>query len=50
MPVMACNLAAQGMRFERVFCTNSICTPSRASIITGQYPHLQAIIDAHWND
>ena len=25
-------LAAEGMRFDRVFCTNSICTPSRATI------------------
>ena len=30
-------LAAEGMRFDRVFCTNSICTPSRATILTGQY-------------
>jgi len=29
-------LAQQGMRFDRVFCTNSICCPSRASILTGQ--------------
>ena len=28
-------LARNGMRFDRVFCNNSICTPSRASIITG---------------
>ena len=31
------SLAANGMRFDQVFCTNSICTPSRATIITGQY-------------
>lgn len=30
-------LAEQGMRFDRVFCHNSICTPSRANILTGQY-------------
>lgn len=29
-------LAKGGMRFDRVFCNNSICVPSRASIITGQ--------------
>ncbi|KAA1261119.1 Arylsulfatase [Rubripirellula obstinata] len=33
-------LAAEGMRFNNVVCTNSICVPSRASIITGQYPHM----------
>ena len=31
-------LARSGMRFTRAFANNSICTPSRASIITGQYP------------
>ena len=33
-------LAAEGMRFSNVVCTNSICVPSRASIMTGQYPHM----------
>ncbi len=28
-------LAREGMRFDRVFSTNAICTPSRASILTG---------------
>lgn len=32
-------LAAEGMKFENCFCTNSICTPSRASILTGKYSH-----------
>jgi len=32
-------LAAEGMRFTNVCCCNSICSPSRASIITGQYSH-----------
>ncbi len=38
-------LARGGMRFDRVFCTNSICTPSRASIITGQYPQTNGVLD-----
>jgi arylsulfatase A-like enzyme len=32
-------LAAEGMRFENAFCTNSICTPARASVLTGKYSH-----------
>ncbi len=38
-------LASEGMRFDRVFCTNSICTPSRASILTGQYPQTNGVTD-----
>lgn len=33
-------LAAAGMRFENTFCTNSICGPSRAVILTGKHSHL----------
>ncbi|MFC1758346.1 sulfatase, partial [Planctomycetota bacterium] len=32
-------LAKEGVRLQNCFCTNSICVPSRASIITGQYSH-----------
>ena len=31
-------LCAEGMRFERAYCPNPTCTPTRASIITGMYP------------
>ncbi|MBA2277967.1 MAG: sulfatase-like hydrolase/transferase [Chloroflexia bacterium] len=31
-------LAGEGTRFERAYCPNPVCTPSRASIITGLYP------------
>ena len=31
-------LAADGMLFERAYCPNPTCTPSRSSILTGQYP------------
>lgn len=37
-------LAKNGMRFDRVFCNNSICTPSRASIITGQYSQSNGVL------
>ena len=40
-------LAAEGMIFENVYCTNSICTPSRASIITGQYSHVHKVYDLY---
>lgn len=42
-------LAKDGMRFDRVFCNNSICTPSRASIITGQYPQTNGVLDLTGN-
>ncbi len=33
-------LARSGMRFDRCLVTNSICGPSRATILTGKYSHL----------
>lgn len=32
-------LGGEGARFEAAFCTNAICTPSRAVILTGQHGH-----------
>ena len=37
-------LAAEGMRFTNVCCNNSICSPSRASILTGQYSHKNGVL------
>src|SRR5262245_60215882 len=36
-------LAREGALLTRVFATNSICTPSRAAILTGQYSHLNGV-------
>jgi arylsulfatase A-like enzyme len=36
-------IADGGMRFENCFCTNSICTPSRATILTGTYNHINRV-------
>lgn len=38
-------LSVEGIRFENAFCNNSICTPSRASILTGQYPQTNGVLD-----
>jgi len=36
-------IAAEGIRFNNVCCNNSICSPSRASILTGQYSHKNGV-------
>ena len=38
-------LAKEGLRFTNSFCTNSICAPCRAVILTGKYSHLNGVID-----
>jgi arylsulfatase A-like enzyme len=37
-------LAAEGMLFTNAFCTNSICGPSRAAILTGKHSHLNGML------
>jgi arylsulfatase A-like enzyme len=36
-------LAREGMRFTNCFVTNSICTPSRATVLTGKYSHKNGV-------
>ena len=37
-------LAEEGVRYERGYCTNVICTPARSSILTGQHPRTHGAI------
>jgi arylsulfatase A-like enzyme len=38
-------IAAEGMRFDRCYVTNSLCGPSRACILTGKYSHKNGFYD-----
>ncbi|WP_149496366.1 sulfatase family protein [Roseiconus lacunae] len=38
-------LANEGALLTNVFCTNSICSPSRACVLTGQYNHINGSFD-----
>lgn len=38
-------IANDGIRFDNCFCTNAICGPSRATILTGKYSHINGFID-----
>jgi len=37
-------IAARGVRFENAFVTTSLCSPSRASILTGMYANKHGVI------
>ena len=45
-------IARGGVRLDSAFCTNSICTPSRAAILTGTYNHVNQVttLDTHMDN
>ena len=38
-------MAREGVHFGNAFVTTSLCSPSRASIITGLYAHNHGVVD-----
>ena len=38
-------LAAEGMRFENFFCESPVCSPARASLLTGRIPSQHGVHD-----
>jgi N-acetylglucosamine-6-sulfatase len=40
-------LANEGVRFRNAFVVNSLCAPSRATLVTGQYGHVNGVVNNH---
>ena len=38
-------LAAEGMRFDSFFCASPVCSPARASLLTGRIPSQHGVHD-----
>src|SRR5580765_5562092 len=38
-------IANEGVHFKNMFCTTSLCSPSRASILSGLYAHSHGVRD-----
>jgi arylsulfatase A-like enzyme len=38
-------LAAEGLVFDAAFCTNAICAPARAVVLTGRHSHRNGVVD-----
>lgn len=52
-PVKAPNLeklAGEGVVFDNASCTTPVCTPTRASVLTGKYPHNHGIVGNVWRN
>jgi len=42
-------MASQGLRFERLYAAAPVCSPTRASIMTGRHPNRCGTFGANWS-
>ena len=42
-------LASEGLVFQNAFCTSPMCSPARASLLSGQMPHSHGMVANHEN-
>ncbi|WP_051556459.1 sulfatase family protein [Alkalihalobacterium bogoriense] len=42
-------LAKQGIRFTQAICNSPTCVPSRASVMSGKYPHRLGVLNNHFH-
>lgn len=42
-------LAGEGVRFNRSYTAQPVCSPNRASILTGLYPHAHGVLENTWS-
>lgn len=49
MPNFDAALQADGLRFDESFVSDPLCCPSRATFLTGQYPHNHGVLNITYN-
>lgn len=49
MPNLDASLRAGGLRFDESFVSDPLCCPSRATFLTGQYPHNHGVLNITYN-
>jgi arylsulfatase A-like enzyme len=45
MPITSAGIGSAGLTFENFYGAQPLCSPNRASFLTGRYPHNHTIVD-----